>query len=80
MATLHPPVTFSHWTEPTQTSAEITTFALDTGADRHRMLSGRMCLAISAGVATVHLRPTAAEARALIAAIEWALEPAEVAA
>ncbi len=38
---------------------------------------GRLTLVIYTGAASIHLRPTAAEARELIAALQWALEPAE---
>ena len=63
---------------PSEPAAEVTAFPLSTGADRHPELQNRLSLSIDCGAATVHLRPTAAEARALIEMLEWAIHASEV--
>lgn len=67
-------VRVSHWLEPSETAAELIIWPLDAGAPRHEELRGRLALTIEIGAATVHLEPTAAEARALIAALQDALD------
>lgn len=66
------------WTDPNERAAEITCWPLSHGADRHPDLQGRATLSIDCGPATVHLRPTAAKARAMIELLEWALQASEV--
>lgn len=67
-------VTVSHWLRPYETAAELIVWPLDDGATRHEELRGRLALTIEIGAATVHLMPTAAEARALIAVLQDALD------
>lgn len=71
-------VPISHWLDPSQTAATIIIWPLDSSAERHAELRGRLTLAIDCGAASVSLKPTAEEARALIAALQHALDnPAE---
>lgn len=51
--------------------ASVTAYSIDAHNDE------RIVLSINTGASTTYLRPTAAEARDLIAALQWALEPAE---
>lgn len=52
-----------------QGDTDVTVFALEEK-------DGRLTVGVYTGVAHFHLRPTAAEARELIAALQRALEPA----
>jgi hypothetical protein len=61
------------WLYPEERAASITIWPLSDGAHRYAELDGRVSLAIYAGDATLSLRPTAAEVRSIIAALEWAL-------
>lgn len=67
-------VRISHWLEPSETAANLTIWPLDDGATLYAELRGRLALTIYVGAATVHLKPTADEARALIAALQDALD------
>lgn len=67
----------SHWLYPTERAAEITVWPLSDGATLHEELMGRLSVSIDCGVASVSLRPTAAEARAIIEALQWALASEE---
>lgn len=71
----------SQWTSPSERAADITVWpAHSRGQDSEidRLMRGRLSLAIDCGAATVSLRPTAAEARALIEVLEWALSAEQV--
>lgn len=67
-------VHITHWCDPRQTAATLIIWPLDDGATRHAELRGRLSLTIEVGAATVSLKPTADEARALIAALQAALD------
>jgi ribonuclease HI len=69
----------THWLEPERTAATVSVWRTGYGGDRYCALRDRATISVDLGAATVHLRPTAAELRALIAALEWALEPEAVA-
>lgn len=60
--------------------AELTVWPIGENKERNPELEGRLCVAIYSGAANLHLRPTADEARRIIAALEWALQAEEVAA
>ena len=76
---MHAHVDVSHWCDPSQRAATLIIWPLDDGGARHAELRGRLTLAIDTGAASVSLKPTAAEARALIAALQHALDnPARV--
>jgi hypothetical protein len=72
-------LTFTNWTNG-KPVADITVWPLSEGASRHAELHGRLTVSIYTGVCNVSLKPTADEARALIAALQWALQAEEVAA
>lgn len=71
-------VTVSKWLRPQEDAADITVWPVGHNSVNHPDLAGRVCIAAYIGAATLSLHPTVAEARALIAALEWALEPQEV--
>lgn len=48
-----------------------------TYSSEHKELLNRMTVVLYTGTATIHLRPTPAEARALIDALQWALDAVE---
>lgn len=74
-------VHISHWCNPSEDAATIRVRQLGDNSIEHPQLADRITLCIDVGYATtVHLRPTAAEARDLIAALQWALHAVEVAA
>jgi hypothetical protein len=68
------------WTDTFTRAAEVTAWAASKRDDPDVSpdLRGRMSLAVYVGAATVHLRPTIAEATALIEALEWAVAHSEV--
>ena len=64
----------SKWLRPDEEDASITVFAEDDESSaRHPELIGRTTLAIQCGPASVWLRPTRDEMRAIIRALEWGL-------
>lgn len=72
-------LSISHWPAPSKLAAEITIWPAherdDASIDRD--MRDRLSIGVYIGVATFALRPTPAEARSLIEALEWALaEPA----
>ena len=67
-------VSVSHWLRPDDTDCEVTAWKVDDGAERHPELASRMTLTFQSGSATLHIRPTRAEAFQLITLLEWALE------
>ena len=71
-------VAISHWLkgEP----CNVTIWPLSEGKDRHVELDGRLTIFICSGICTCDIRPTAAEARALIELLQWALEAEQEAA
>lgn len=66
-------VQISNWCAPNKRAATVAIWPLDDGALRHAELRGRLSISIETGCATLQLRPTADEARALIAALQSAL-------
>lgn len=70
----------TNWLEPERTAATFSVWQTGHGGERHCMLRDRATIRIDMGAACVHLRPTAAELRALIATLEWALAPEAVVA
>lgn len=63
-------VEFSGWSGKS-TEAAVRVYKIgDTGQP-----TDRMCMVLSTGAARVQFNPTADEARDLIAALQWALEP-----
>lgn len=69
-------VSISNWCAPRQVDAEVRVYALDDHRDDHGgRLKGRMMLTVRTGASSLQVCPTAAEARDLIAALQWALEP-----
>ena len=72
--------TVSSWIEPDRRAAEFTVWPASPRADTEldRSLRERLSLAIHLASATVQLRPTLAEATALIEALEWAVAHSEV--
>lgn len=75
-------VSISSWTAPAEQAADFTVWPAHdrsgAGWKAEAGLNGRLSLAIFIGVASVSLRPTVDEARALIEALEWALANSEV--
>lgn len=73
-------VAVSSWIEPDKSAAEITVWPFTQREDPelHRSLRDRLALAFYIGAATVQLRPTLAEATALIEALEWAIAHSQV--
>lgn len=73
-------IAVSSWLEPDKRAAEITVwpFTQREAPELHRSLRDRVTLAVYIGAATVQLRPTIAEAHALIEALEWAIAHSEV--
>ena len=75
-------INVSHWlggpADFGNDGTDITVWPLGEGANRHAELADRLSIAMHTGNASLSLKPTAAEARALIAALQWALEPEEV--
>ena len=76
-------VSISSWTAPAEQAADFTVWPAHDrstgGWKAEAALNGRLSLAIYMGVASVSLRPTIAEAHALIEALEWAIAHSEVA-
>ena len=70
-------VCISSWCVPARPDAYIyvSPFGFN-GAEFHR-LAERATIVVSSGVARMQFNPTRDEARALIAALEWALQPVE---
>lgn len=70
----------SNWTNPSEQAAEFTVWPAHARNDIEidRNMRGRLSISIYSGAARLSVRPTAAEARALIDALEWALSVAEV--
>lgn len=65
-------VEFSGWSgKSTEAAVRVYKIGTDTAGE----LADRMCMVLSTGAARVQFNPTAAEARDLIAALQWALEP-----
>lgn len=79
-ATVAPPpapartVELRHWLG-THSGTSLTVWPRSTLAGRHAELRDRINIAIYTGDASINLRPTIAEAQALIDALRWALEP-----
>ena len=67
-------VAVSNWLSPDDTDCKVTAWKVSEGAERHPELAGRMSLDLDFGPASVHLRPTRAEAFQLITMLEWALD------
>lgn len=63
----------SNWLQPDQIDASVTAWQVGAHADTHSEMRDRITLAFDCGPATIHLRPTAEEARELIKQITWAL-------
>lgn len=57
--------------------AAIRVWPIDNSTEKYPALAGRLTMTLRTGAATVQVNPTAAEARDLIAALQWAQEPAE---
>jgi hypothetical protein len=70
-------VNITHWISG-ENVASVTVWPFGEGRDRHPELAERMTVALYTGACNVSLKPTAAEARALIEALQWALQAAEV--
>ena len=66
-------VSVSHWIDGTPIT-ELTIWPLGEGASRHAKLADRLTVALYTGASNVSLKPTSAEARKLIEALEWALQ------
>ena len=74
-------ISFSHWCTPSKTSVEIRVSPIGQHGDLlDPRLSERATIIIESGVARLQFCPTRDEARALIEALEWALQPVEQAA
>lgn len=71
-------IPISGWLRPDTTAAEIDVWPMNWRATEHAEMAGRMTIGLSTGVANLHIRPTRAEALALISALQWAIESAEV--
>lgn len=69
-------VALSDFTGGTAT-ADARVWPLNFEAEKHLGMLGRLTLTLKTGAAYIQISPTAAEARDLIAALQWALEPAE---
>lgn len=68
----------SNWTAPRQTAAEFTVWPAYERADPNLVdLRDRISVAIYVGAAAISLRPTIAEATALVEALEWAIAHSE---
>lgn len=70
-------ISFSHWCSPSETHAEINVSRIGAGGDQYRALRKRIRFCVYSGAARLQFNPTRDEARALIAALEWALQPVE---
>lgn len=71
-------ISFSHWCAPNwRPRAEINVSPIGAGSDQHRELRERIRFCVYSGAASLQFNPTRDEARALIAALEWALQPVE---
>lgn len=72
--------TVSSWLETDRRAANFTLWPAYSRDDTelNRSLRGRISLAIDIASASVQLRPTIAEATALIEALEWAVAQSEV--
>lgn len=71
---------FSHWCSPETLRVEIRVTPIgEHGSISDQRLSERATITIESGAARLLFCPTRAEARALIAALEWALQPVEAA-
>ena len=70
-------VSLSLWTTG-DLDTEVSVWPLGDGARGYPELANRITVALYTGSCNVTLRPTAGEARDLIAALQWALETAEV--
>lgn len=68
-------VALSDFTGPATAAARV--WPLNVDAEKHLGMLGRLTLTLKTGAAYIQISPTAAEARDLIAALQWALEPAE---
>lgn len=75
-------VAISQWTRPGEQAADITVWPAHERDDPQvsRDMRGRLSIAIYSGASCTSLRPTAAEARALIDALQWALDQSEATA
>lgn len=71
-------IKFTNWTNG-EAQADITVWPLSASRHRHAELDGRMTIGIWTGACNVQFAPTAAEARSLIEALQWALDTEEVA-
>lgn len=67
-------VSVSHWLRPDDTDCEVTAWKVGYGAERHPELAGRVSLNFQSGSASLSIRPTRAEAFALLTLLEWALD------
>lgn len=74
-------ISFSHWCTPGTTLTEIRVTRLgEHGCVKDERLADRATIDVSTGVAHMQFCPTRDEARELIEALEWALQPVEQAA
>lgn len=73
-------VRISHWCNPAESAGRIRVNEVGHNSQAHPELQGRITLALDLGVSTtVHLRPTVAEVRELIAALQWAMHARDAA-
>ena len=72
-------ISFSHWCNPSETRAEINVSPIGTDGDQYHELRKRIRFCVRSGAAHVQFNPTRDEARALIEALEWSLQPVEAA-
>lgn len=70
-------ISFSHWCTPSETRAEINVSPIGTNGGQYHELRKRIRFCVYSGAAHIQFNPTRDEARALIEALEWALQPAE---
>jgi len=54
--------------------ADVNIFPISSDSEAHEWMSGRLVIAINSGCSAMHLRPTADEARQIIAAMQRALD------
>lgn len=70
-------VCISSWCGPWRTDAYIDVSPVGFNGAEFPRLAERATIVVSSGVARMQFNPTRAEARALIEALEWALQPVE---
>ena len=70
-------VCISSWCVPERPDAYVDVFPVGFNGAEFPSLAERATIVVCSGVARMQFNPTRAEARALIAALEWALQPVE---